>query len=301
MKHVFKDKLKPIGMRNIKTAIAIVICVFISQIFKLEYPFYACIAAIITMRGSVFGTFKAARHRMLGTTVGAVVGLICVLIAPRSAILSGIGIVVIIYICNVLEWDDSISIAGIVFLAIMVNLKGTTPIFYAVNRLIDTFIGITVAALVNYFIFPPKLSEKIAEASNATLDKHMKTIRKLVDTEGKISLDELSRDIKKLETELKLLKSEGKIRKSERLKIYKLDKLVTAFRNIYIHLSAIEIIELRPNLSSENVQKYATIYNDIYSSKDKISLQNDIEIIYNFHIGKAFDLIMELEENDENN
>lgn len=297
MMHIFKDKLKPIGMRNIKTAIAIVICVFISQIFKLEYPFYACIAAIITMRGSVFGTFKAARHRMLGTTVGAIVGLICVIIAPRSAILSGIGIVVVIYICNVLEWDDSIGIAGIVFLAIMVNLKGTTPISYAVNRLIDTFIGITVAAFVNYFIFPPKLSEKIKEASNIARDKHMKTIRNLVDTEEKISLEDFSKDIKKLESELKLLKSEGKIRKSQRVKIDELDELVIAFRKIYIHLSAIEIIELRPNLNSANIEKYFKIYNIIYSSKDKVPLQDEMEVIYNFHIGQAFDLIMELEGN----
>jgi hypothetical protein len=116
-----------------------------------------------------------------------------------------------------------------------------------------------------------------------------------LDTEEKISLEDYSKDIKKLESELKLLKSEGKIRKSQGVKIDELDKLVIAFRKIYIHLSAIEIIELRPNLSSENIEKYFRIYNNIYSGKDKVPLQNEMTMIYNFHIGQAFDLIMKLE------
>lgn len=294
MKYVFKEKLKPIGMRNIKTGVSIIICVLISQIFKLEYPFYACIAAVITLSGSVFGTFKAARHRMLGTTVGAIVGLLCVIIEPRSAILSGLGIVVIIYICNVLEWDDSIGIAGIVFLAIMVNLKGTTPISYSVNRLIDTFIGISVAALVNYLIFPPKLSDKVEANSNVILARLSETLGKIINSDENANTESFSIDIMKLEREFKLLKNEGRIRKSERVNIDELDKLVFTLKNLYIHLCALQTIKTRSDLSIENAEKYFKIYNENHLGKDKVSVQKEIEVIYNYHIGKAFDIIIDL-------
>jgi uncharacterized membrane protein YgaE (UPF0421/DUF939 family) len=151
-----KFKFDMVGMRNIKTAIAVFISIVISKLLKMEYPFYAAIAAIISMQSSVEASFKAGRNRMLGTFIGAVVGFICALISPGNALASAIGIVVVIYLCNILKWKESASIGGIVFLAIMLNLKGNSPLLYSINRILDTFLGIMVAILVNYFIVPPK-------------------------------------------------------------------------------------------------------------------------------------------------
>lgn len=151
-----KFKFDMVGMRNIKTAIAVFISIVISKLLKMEYPFYAAIAAIISMQSSVEASFKAGRNRMLGTFIGAVVGFVCALISPGNAFVSAIGIVVVIYLCNLLKWKESAAIGGIVFLAIMLNLKGNSPLLYSINRILDTFLGILVAIVVNYFIVPPK-------------------------------------------------------------------------------------------------------------------------------------------------
>lgn len=151
-----KLKVEKVGMRNIKTAIAVFISIVLSKLFKMEYPFYAAIAAIISMQSSVEESFKAGRNRMFGTFIGAVVGFACALISPGNAFVSAIGIVIVIYICNLLKWKESSSIGGVVFLAIMLNLKGNSPLWYSINRLLDTFLGIIVAITVNYFIIPPK-------------------------------------------------------------------------------------------------------------------------------------------------
>lgn len=152
-------KLKKVGMRNIKTAIAVLISILISRLLKTEYPFYTAIASVISMQSSVEASFKAGKNRMLGTVVGAVVGFVCASVRPGSALLSGIGIIAVIYLCNLLNWKESASIACIVFCAIMLNLKGSSPILYSINRIIDTFVGIIVAVSVNYFIKPPKNSK----------------------------------------------------------------------------------------------------------------------------------------------
>lgn len=62
-----KFKLEKIGMRNIKTAIAVVISILVSKLLKTEYPFYAAIASIISMQSSVEDSFKTGRNRILGT------------------------------------------------------------------------------------------------------------------------------------------------------------------------------------------------------------------------------------------
>jgi uncharacterized membrane protein YgaE (UPF0421/DUF939 family) len=151
-----KFKLEKIGMRNIKTAIAVVISILVSKLLKTEYPFYAAIASIISMQSSVEDSLKTGRNRVLGTIVGAFVGYICALISPESPIFIGIGIVIVIYLCNVLNWKDSASIAGVVFCAIMLNLKGNSPFLYSLNRILDTLVGIIVAIVVNYFVMRPE-------------------------------------------------------------------------------------------------------------------------------------------------
>lgn len=155
--------MKKVGMRNIKTAIAVFICLIISHLLKLEYPFYAAIAAIISMQSSVEGSYQVGKNRMLGTLIGGVVGYGCALISPGNPVIASVGLILVIYICTLLEWKGSVSIAGIVFLAIMVNLKGKPPLQYSVNRVVDTFIGIIVSLLVNYLIFPPKKLNGVSE------------------------------------------------------------------------------------------------------------------------------------------
>ncbi len=155
-----KIEFKKLGMRNIKTAIAVVISILISRGLKMEYPFYAAIASIISMQSSVENSFKAGRNRMLGTIIGALVGYLCALISPGNIFLTGIGIICVIYLCNLFNWKESSSISGVVFCAIMLNLKGSSPILYSINRITDTFVGIIVAIAVNYFILPPKEKEK---------------------------------------------------------------------------------------------------------------------------------------------
>lgn len=151
-----KLECKKIGMRNVKTAIAVCVSILISRALRMEYPFYAAIASVIAMQSSVEGSFKAGKNRMLGTFMGALVGFVCASIKPGNIFLIGIGIICVIYLCNLFNWEKSSSIGCIVFCVIMINLKGNSPLFYSINRLLDTFLGIAVSVAVNYFIIPPK-------------------------------------------------------------------------------------------------------------------------------------------------
>jgi uncharacterized membrane protein YgaE (UPF0421/DUF939 family) len=151
-----KIEIKKVGMRNIKTAISVSISILIASALKMEYPFYTAIASIITMQGSVEASFLVGRNRMIGTLVGAFVGFICASIKPGDALVAGAGIILVIFVCNLVNRKESSSIAGVVFCAIMLNLKGGNALFYSINRILDTFVGIAVAVIVNYFLVPPK-------------------------------------------------------------------------------------------------------------------------------------------------
>lgn len=147
-------------MRNIKTAIAVVLCIIILKQFSDNSPFYACIAAVITMQNTVQSSWKAGLSRMIGTLIGAGVGIFLSLVGFNNAVITGMGIVFVIYLTNLMKQNTSIGIACIAYLAIMVNVKDTTPVNYSIMRTAETFVGILLAMLVNSLILPPKDENK---------------------------------------------------------------------------------------------------------------------------------------------
>lgn len=151
-----------IGLRNIKTALAVSLCILLFQLMDRPYPFYACIAAVICMQRSVVHSFRVGRDRIIGTVLGGLVGLGIYLVLGPSWYATGLGIVLVIYFCNQFGKQASVSIACIVLIAIMTNLKEVTAVAYAANRVLDTLIGIVVAIAINRLIpgKPAKLEGK---------------------------------------------------------------------------------------------------------------------------------------------
>lgn len=238
-----------IGMRNIKTAIAIFVCLIISELLHLEYPFYAAIATIISMENSVTNSFTVGKNRMMGTFVGAGIGLIFAIIDPQNAFYCAIGIVLVIYICNLLKWNKSISIASIVFLAIMLNLQvGGSPLLYGLNRIFDTLIGVSVAVVVNYLIFPPKHEYNLHIARKTVMRRLAETAEEVVNFGVNNDLKPLKKDIADLEKYLELCKLEFHLKKDLSQTMELIEEEVEICKNIYSHMRMIQRLYIEQDL-----------------------------------------------------
>lgn len=152
-----------IGLRNIKTALAVAICMVIFQVIGRENAFYACIAAVICMKDTVSSSFTMGKNRLIGTIIGGLFGICVIYIMIRlpflydyNAFVTGFGIVAVIYVCNLFYKPGAVTIACIVFIGIMINYSGPQSYAYAVGRSIDTAIGIIVAILINKYFNPPE-------------------------------------------------------------------------------------------------------------------------------------------------
>ena len=73
-----------IGMRTIKTGLAVAVSLFIAQLMNLKSPIFVGIAAIVSMQTTVNESLVAGKNRMLATFVGAVIGLIFSYILPYN-------------------------------------------------------------------------------------------------------------------------------------------------------------------------------------------------------------------------
>ncbi|KYH28429.1 MULTISPECIES: FUSC family protein [Clostridium] len=285
--------MKKVGMRNLKTAISVFLCILIIRMFRaFDSPFYACIAAVICMQSSVYETFKTGKNRMIGTFIGALIGFIFALIQPGNSFLVAIGIVILIHICYILGYNKSISIACIVFIAIMVNLDDTTPLSYSIHRLIETFIGIFFAVLVNYFIYPPKYfdnlykfkEEIISIIDNLFCDKlcHNKDV----------DLSVLNNKISSLENLIKSYMDEIIPKKNNYDKIADIQRVLKLSKKAYSHLFMLNSLNSTCFLNEKNLVKAKALF-DI--DKQKLEPSNsDLDIVYNYHIDNLFNIIKDL-------
>ncbi len=282
-----------IGMRNVKTALAVFLCVVIFQVLNLGSSFYAAIAAIISMQSSVVDSFMTGKNRMLGTLLGAIIGLIFALIGPGNPLLIGIGIIIIISISNWLDWNSSISIAGVVFLAVMINLNGKSPWSYSFNRIVETLIGISLAVLINYFISPPIKIDKISEHSKALTSMLLEKLKAKLCLGEKINIEDLNKKINSLEKEFNNYRDEFKGKKSSSFDNSNVKKVLDQLNNILDHLKIIDKIDKDLPLTKENYERANKLLNcNIEPSNIQFK---EIVIVYNYHVGKILDFIENIE------
>lgn len=157
-----------IGLRAVKTAIAVFFCAIISTIFKREDVFCSSIAAIICMEQTCEKTITTGINRFIGTLIGGIVGYIALELSEYMLFYEWMRIFVlpfcillVIYICNTVNRKASVSIGCIVVLVIVSRFgDGMENTFmYVVYRVMDTIVGILIATGINKFMFRRRIPE----------------------------------------------------------------------------------------------------------------------------------------------
>ena len=156
-------KFPHIGMRTVKTAVAVTVSYLIFAPVGLLYnesypgvlgyigPLYACIASIVCMQNTVEQTLQSGLSRFLGVLIGAVLGLFLLVIEPflrhwaLTALMLGLVCVAGIWVGTLLKWPSACGMACIV------------P--SGIARVVETLTGVGVALIVNAVLpvqEPPK-------------------------------------------------------------------------------------------------------------------------------------------------
>ena len=158
-------KLPKIGLRTIKSGIAVFLCLLLLP----NEPFFACLTAVICLQDTVYNSINMGINRGIGTIIGAIFGLIFLFLfrslevhIPNQYIskltiylIIASGIILMIYLCIILKRPGAINITCIAFLGVTTTHAYSNPLFYATNRIIETLLGIVISILVNKLITPP--------------------------------------------------------------------------------------------------------------------------------------------------
>ena len=278
-------KIAKIGMRTIKTVIAVLLTLGISEMLKLSSPLMASIAAIMTMESSISESFTTGKNRMYGTILGGVIALIMSYIVPMNFFFLGVGLIILITICNIFKWEKAVRMSMIVFLSIALNYEGKARFNYAFYRTLDTLIGVVIGTAINYFIRPPNVEEKIKNIIDRTYLEIKDTLEKLVWNKEINKLENLKNEIKNIGEGYKIFTKDLKFHIGKGSNLAHYYKLFNSFEKIHNHLTVIYSIKELPFINDNNKETIENYFNrrvpDIeYDEKD------DLDLIYNYHLEK---------------
>lgn len=290
-------KLHKPGMRTIKTGIGVMLCVLLGYLnFNLvDKTFYAAIACVVCMQTTVKGSFTVGLNRLKGTFVGGLIGFLFALIGPGNPILSCLGIITTIYICNLIKINKSITIACVVYCAIHLGIGTADPVYYSVHRIIDTSIGVLIGIGVNYLIYRPDYLGRIHNEIKVIENTSIKLLKKEIEMGVDIDISSLQNEITKLEGLYKNFLDELEYRNDE-VDDKEINRIIKTCKQIYMHLQVLGHMKDKCYINEENYIKSKDLYYELASD---IEVKEDISPVYNYHISMIIENINEIRDIDE--
>ena len=200
-----------LGTRVVKTAIAVTLSVFLIRFFATDdlSVFYAGFGALIAMDTTFSNSLRQGLTQLIGVLAGTVMGDLSVLLFPSMtpAWMAGLGVLLLIVLCNALKLSFSASLSCIIFLSAC--LTPTDDIVRdSLFRLRDSSLGIGIALVVNALIRPYNNKKRILALLGRLRAQIPGDIEQIVVKEQFPDLQESVAILRQLDRELNLYHSQ---------------------------------------------------------------------------------------------
>lgn len=144
-------------LQAVKTSVATVLAWFVAQLLiPGELPIFAAIAALLVVQPSINQSLGKAIERTLGVVGGVLVAYGIGLLFGTSSWIVLLAVVVCIFLAWVFRLNPGSSNQVPISAMLVLSIGATTPA-YAVDRIVETFLGAGIALIVNILIVPPVL------------------------------------------------------------------------------------------------------------------------------------------------
>lgn len=183
----------------VKTGIAIVLSLFLSDLLQLPTPIFAAIAAIFAIQPTIYRSYLSVIEQIQGNVVGAVTAFVFTLAFGNHLMVVGLGAIIVIAINLKLRLENTISLSLVTLIAIM-ETPGENFIEFGLIRFGTIMLGVLSAFVVNLIFLPPKYESKLYFKAAELTEEITKWIRISAREATEHAL--LKKDIKKISEEI---------------------------------------------------------------------------------------------------
>ena len=265
--HKIRSERK-LGLRIIKTGIAVTVCVAISNLLKLDQPYLAVIATVLSMGKSVDMSVRSGKNKMIGVAIGSALGCGFALISSGNAGLCGVGIIISLYLCQLFHLDGAAPLTCFAFAAVMFSATGPKPWDPALMCAENALLGIAVAVVVNLIVIPPNYAEEVKLAYASLRGAVDRSVQDAAEKQA-IDIKAIGAMIERLEANVRLYVSEAKLLRGDDGEIFAISCKVATYRSLFDELKAIDAMQLA----------------------GKTELPENLQSVYDYHMDRARSLL----------
>ena len=294
-----KTRRVHIGLRTWKTAAAVILAMVIVDAYGATTSklFFAMLGAMAAVQPTFRESVESCLTQIVGVLFGALIGILLLAPGLPPLVITGIGIVVVITLYNAFGIRFSPSLPCMIVVTLCTT-EVPSPVEYALTRVWDTAIGLTVGMAVNTLVFPYDNSRQIRTMTESLDREVIRFLEEMFDGDDVLpdsaamtrTIDNMARQLKIFGNQKLLLRMR---RQQEELEVFR-----TCEGKGREMLARMEILSRmgRPGrLNDENRRRLKACGAEI---RDSRILKNPQErdVVTNYHVRQILGLRLELLE-----
>lgn len=280
-----------IGLRTVKTGLAVILALLLDNLRPTPIPIFAAIGAIVVMSRTLSDAITAATTQLAGITCGALAGCLFTLLFPNDRYIAiGLGLILLIPICQPLRIGFAVPLTCIVFVSVcLYDPTRGTPVAYAINRFLDTSIGLSTGFLINAVIKPYNNHSFILRLFDEYLAAYLSALRELLLYGHYPMLSPFESKLRQLHDEIRIFSEQPfpyrKQRKAEAAYLYGCYQLA---EKMYMALSALCGMDTLGLPNEKSCKRLAVLGIEPPSVSPSSGLAED-NIVLNYHLNTLLD------------
>ena len=286
-----------VGLRTIKTTAAVVISMLIVEALGTTDSrlIFAMLGAMTAVQPTFKESVESSLSQIIGLVFGALVGILLRILLLPPLIATGIGIVLVITLYNVLRIRYSPGLPCFI-VVLLCTTPDIQPLLYAGGRIWDTAIGLIVGMVINMLVFPYDNSRQIRATAESLEREVILFLEDMFDGDDQLpNADEMNKKIDALNRQLKIFSNQKLLlrlrRQKEELSHFRICEQKA--RELVAQMEVLHAMGIPGNLNADNRRILLDCGARINSEATTVSLQ-EADIITNYHVANILALRSEL-------
>ena len=294
-----KNAKLPIGPRTIKTAVAVILSMIIVEFFGTSESklIFAMLGAMAAVQPTFKESVESSLTQIVGVVFGAAIAVLILLLKLPPLVATGIGIVVVITLYNLLHIRFSPGLPCMIVVMLCIGVE-ERPFFYALERVWDTAIGLFVGMVLNMLVFPYDNSRQI-RATAESLDRELILfLENMFDGDDVLpDAEMMSQKIEDMDRQLKIFSNQKLFLRlrSQRKELSKFRIFESKARALVAEMEVLSRMQTVGRLSQSNRQLLLDCGAQIQDLRE-MDEPSQADIVTNYHIEQILTLRGELIE-----
>lgn len=289
----------PIGLRTLKTAVAIVISMIIVDAYGASSSrlIFAMLGAMAAVQPTFKDSVESCLTQIAGVFLGALAGVLLLALPVHQLAAAGMGVILVILVYNALHIRFSPSLPSFI-VVLLCTTPGVQPLSYGLGRIWDTAIGLGVGMAINTLIFPYDNSRRIRSTIESLHKELILFLEEMFDGDNILpdaantshAIDDMHKQLKIFENQKLMFHLRRQKKDLERFR-----QCEGKARELLAHMEVLSRMGVPGRLSEENRQRLISC-GACVRDRRQLSSVMEKDIVTNYHVSRVLTLRLELLE-----